>query len=299
MLREDGFVLDDGTTARLGDDHFIMTTTTANAARVFQHMTFCAQVPWPGLDVQFVSVTEQWAQFSIAGPASREVLAGVVDPGFDLSDAAFPYMAAGETTVCGGIAARLFRISFSGERAYELAVPANLGDALIRHIMRVGERFAITPYGTEALGVMRVEKGHVAGNELNGQTTAHDLGLGRMLSVRKDYVGRAMAARPALTDPARPRLVGLKPRAPADRLRAGAHLLPLGAPATADSDQGFITSVAFSPTLGHWIALGLLSNGPARHGEIVRAHDPVRGASLEVEVCSPVFVDPDGARLRG
>ena len=197
MLREDGFVMDDGTTARLADTHFVMTTTTANAARVMQHLEFCHQALWPGLDVRMVSVTEQWAQYAIAGPRSRDVLRGVIDSQHDISNEAFPYLASGHVTVGGGIAARLFRISFSGELAYELAVPASYGDAAIRAIMAAGKPYGIHPYGTEALSVMRIEKGHVAGNELNGQTTARDLGLEKMMSRKKDYIGRVMAARPA------------------------------------------------------------------------------------------------------
>jgi sarcosine oxidase subunit alpha len=153
------------------------------------------------------------------------------------------------------------------------------------------------PYGTEALGVMRVEKGHPAGNELNGQTTAHDLGFGKLLSKRKDFVGRALAARPALMDAMRPSLVGLKPVNPGDRLRAGAHLLPRDAAPVAANDQGHVTSVAFSPTLGHWIGLALLQNGPARLGETIRVHDPIRNGDCLAEVVSPVFVDPAGERL--
>jgi heterotetrameric sarcosine oxidase alpha subunit len=299
MLREDGFVMDDGTTARLGETHFLMTTTTANGAKVMQHLEFCHQVLWPELDVQMVSVTEQWAQFAVAGPRSRELLGDVVDLEHDISDAAFPYLAAGEVTVGGGIPARLFRISFSGELAYELAVPAAYGDAAVRAIMTAGAAYRITPYGTEALSVMRLEKGHVAGNELNGQTTAGDLGLGRMMSTKKDFIGRAMARRPALLDPDRPMLAGFKPADPAQRLRAGAHFIPLGAPATAEHDEGHMSSVAFSPTLGHWIGLGLIRRGPERFGERVRAVDPVRDGDVEVEICHPVFVDPAGERLRG
>jgi sarcosine oxidase subunit alpha len=222
-----------------------------------------------------------------------------VDPAFDLSNEAFPYMAAGEVTVCGGVQARLFRLSFSGELAYELAVPARYGDALARRLMEVGAPYGIAPYGTEALGVMRIEKGHPAGPELNGQTTAHDLGMGRMLSTRKDFIGRHMAQREALTDPARPTLVGLQPLNPADQVVAGAHLLPDGAAATAASDQGWVSSAAFSPTLGSWIGLGLLSNGPARHGEIVALHNPLAGTVVRARVVSPVFVDPEGARVHG
>ena len=198
MLREDGFVMDDGTTSRLAPERFFMTTTTAQAGRVMQHLEFCHQVLWPTLDVQMVSVSEQWAQFSVAGPRSRDVLRKLVDEKFDLADKAFPYLAAKEITVAGGITARLFRLSFSGEMAYELGVPARYGDAAIRAIMAAGAEFGITPYGTEALGVMRIEKGHVAGNEINGQLTARDLGLGRMMSTKKDYIGRVMAQRPAL-----------------------------------------------------------------------------------------------------
>jgi len=298
MLREDGFVLDDGTTARLRDDHYYVTTTTVNAVKVMQHLEFCAQVLWPELDVQMVSVTEQWAQYAVAGPRARDVLQSVVDPSFDISNDAFPYLAAGEVTVCGGTPARLFRLSFSGELAYEVAVPARFGDALIRKIVEEGAAFGIAPYGTEALGVLRIEKGHPAGGELNGQTTAHDLGLGKLLSVKKDFIGRFMAARPALTDPSRSSLVGLRPVNREDRLRAGAHLIPKGAEATAANDQGYVTSIAFSPSLGQWLGLGLLANGPQRHGEIVRAYDPVRAGDVEVEACPPCHIDPEGARLR-
>jgi methylglutamate dehydrogenase subunit C len=297
MLREDGFVLDDGTTARLAEDHYFMTTTTANAVKVMQHLEFCQQCLWPELDVQMVSVTEQWAQFAVAGPRARDVLQAVVDPAYDLSNEAFPYLACGDVAV-SGIPARLYRLSFSGELAYEIGVPARFGDSLARAIMEAGAPYGIAPYGTEALGVLRIEKGHPAGGELNGQTTAHDLGMGRMLSTKKDFIGRFMAARPALTDPERPTLVGLRPLDRADRLRAGAHLLPRDAEANAKNDKGYVTSIAFSPSLGHWLGLGLLSRGPDRHGEILRAYDPVRDGDVLAEVRPPCFIDPEGGRLR-
>jgi sarcosine oxidase subunit alpha len=297
MLREDGFVMDDGTTARLGETHFVMTTTTAGAAKVFQHLEFCHQWLWPDLDVAFISVTDQWAQLAVAGPRSRDVVAKLVDAPFDVSNEAFPYMGAASLTICEGTPARLFRLSFSGELAYEIAVPAGRADALARALMAAGAAAGITPYGTEALGVMRIEKGHPAGNELNGQTTAHDLGLGKLLSRKKDFVGRALAARPLLTAPARQTLVGLKPVDPADRLRAGSHLLPPRAEAVAANDQGHVTSAAYSPSCLHWIALALLTNGPARMGEQIRVYDPVRGGDFLAEIVSPVFVDPQGSRL--
>jgi sarcosine oxidase subunit alpha len=298
MLREDGIAFDDGTTSRFADDHYFMTTTTANAGRVFQHMQFCHQVLWPDLDVQFVSATDQWAQYSVAGPRSRETLQKLIDPPFSMANADFPYMGVAECTICGGTPARLYRLSFSGELAYEIGVPARYGDALARALTRAGEPFGIAPYGTEALGVMRIEKGHVAGNEIDGRTTADDLGLGRMMSTKKDFVGRVMSTRPGLRDAGRPKLIGLRARDPQQRLYAGAHLLAIGAAHTADNDQGVITSVAFSPSLNRWVALALLIRGPERHGETVMMVDFMRNAFNEVEVCAPVFVDPKGERLR-
>jgi sarcosine oxidase subunit alpha len=297
MLREDGVVMDDGTTARLGGDHFVMTTTTVNAAKVLQHLEFCLQWLWPELDAQVISVTDQWAQLAVAGPQSRAVLERLVDAPFDMSDAGLPHMGCAALTVCGGVAARLFRLSFSGELAYEIAVPARYGDGLVRAIMQAGAAFGITPYGTEALGVLRVEKGHVAGNELNGTTTAADLGLGRMMSTRKEFIGRVLAQRAGMADPERPALVGLVPVDRSVRLRSGAHFVRRGVAPVAANDLGYMTSVVFSPALGHWIGLGLLAGGAARIGEIVVAHDPVRGGDIAVEVMSAVFVDPQGVRL--
>ncbi|MBZ0217541.1 MAG: hypothetical protein K8F25_13365, partial [Fimbriimonadaceae bacterium] len=160
MLREDGLVMDDGTAARLSERHFVMTTTTANAVAVSRHLEFCSQCLWPDLDVHMIPVTEQYAQYAVAGPNSRKLLRKIVDPAFDISNDAFPYMACAEVTVCGGLPARLFRISFSGELGYELAIPARYGDAMIRALMDAGEEFACVAYGVEALGVMRFEKGH-------------------------------------------------------------------------------------------------------------------------------------------
>jgi sarcosine oxidase subunit alpha len=164
--------------------------------------------------------------------------------------------------------------------------------------MDAGRAFGIVPYGTEALGVMRIEKGHIAGNELNGTTTARDLGLGRMMG-KKDFIGKVLARRPGLVDPDRPALVGLKPIDRRQRLRNGAHLLARGAPVTLENDQGYITSSAFSPMLGHWIALALLARGTERLAEAIRVVDPLRATDFEAEICSPVFYDPEGARLRG
>ncbi len=146
---------------------------------------------------------------------------------------------------------------------------------------------------------MRIEKGHAAGAEINGQTTARDLGLSGMLAKKKDYVGRLMKERPALTDPDRPILVGFRPVDPSQRLRAGAHFLPVGAEPSLAADEGYMTSVAFSPSLGHWVGLGLIRRGNERHGERVRAYDPVRGGDVEVEIGNAAFVDPAGERMHG
>ncbi|MGD9864547.1 MAG: sarcosine oxidase subunit alpha family protein, partial [Pseudodonghicola sp.] len=181
MLREDGHAYDDGTCARLAEDHYVVTTTTAQAGPVYRHMEFARQCLWPELDVQLISTTDAWAQISVAGPNARALLERIVDDA-DLSNDAFPFMACRALTVCNGLRARLFRISFSGELAYEIAVPARYGNALMARLVELGEDLGATPYGTEALGVLRIEKGHAAGNELNGQTTAQMLGMGRMVS---------------------------------------------------------------------------------------------------------------------
>ena len=299
MLREDGFAMDDGTTARLGEQHFIMTTTTANAGKVMQHLEFCRQVLWPELDVRLVSVSDHWAQYAVAGPRSRDVLAKLIDAPFDISNEGFPRMAAGELTICGGVPARLFRVSFSGEMAYEIAVPARYGDATIRALMQAGAEFDIMPYGTEALNVLRIEKGHVGGAEINGQTTARDLGLGSMVTADKDCIGKVLAGRPALLDPARPVVVGVRPIDPAQSLTAGSHFIPVGADAVVANDQGYLTSVAFSPVLGQDIGIGFLARGRDRIGERIRAFDLLRGHDVECEVCSPVFYDPEGKRTHG
>ncbi len=296
MLREDGIVFDDGTTSRLAEDHFLMTTTTANAGRVMSHIEFCHQALWPDLDVTYVSVTEQWAQMAIAGPKARATLQKIVD-GVTLDDSTFPYLAAKDIQVLGGTPARLFRISFSGEHAYELAVPADYGNVIATAIIRAGEEFGIAPYGVEALSIMRIEKGHVAGGEVNGTTTAADLGLGKMMSTKKDYIGRVMATREGLVHRNRQCVVGIRPVDKADRIRAGWHLLKKNDPPSMANDQGYISSVAWSPMLGHWIGLALLANGRESHGEIMKIFDGLRNIHAFVEICEPLHYDRENTKL--
>ena len=300
MLREDGMVYDDGTTSRLAEDHYFLTTTTAKAGLVMQHLEFCRQVLFPELDVQLTSVSDQWAQFSIAGPKTRDLLKEIVDPSEDLSNEGFPFMGAREVALRGGIKARLFRISFSGEMAFEISVPARYGEALARNLMSAGKPFGVTPYGTEALGVMRIEKGHVAGPELNGTTTAADLGLGKMMSTKKDFVGRVMAGREALVAP--DRQVG--GRHQADRPHAPPALRRAHHPEGQDARSGH------RPGLCH---LGLFLAGArpvdragagrarprAHRRDRCRARSRCAARTTRSSFASPVFYDPDGGRQRG
>ena len=296
MLREDGFLYDDGTCACLGEGHYVVTTTTGNAGLVFQRMEFARQCLWPELDVTLISTTDAWVQIAVAGPKSRALLERVVD-GVDLSNDAFPFMACAELTVCGGLPARLFRISFSGELAYELAVPARYGHALMERLMDRGADLGVTPYGTEALAVLRIEKGHAAGAELNGQTTAAMLGLGRMVSAKKDAIGAVMSRREGLAGDSR-RLVGLQPVDPGQKLPAGAHLFAEGAAQGLATGEGWITSACYSPHVESYIALGFLEKGDQRLGEEIRCANPLEGQDIAARVVPAHFVDPEGGRLR-
>ncbi len=296
MLREDGIVFDDGTTSRLGDNHYVMTTTTAYAAEVMTHLEFCAQTFWPELDVRFVSVSDQWAQMSLAGPKARIIMSRVVQD--DLSDAAFPFLSARSVTLRGWLKARLFRISFSGELAYELAVPAGLGEAVADAIMDAGREEGICAYGVEALNVLRIEKGFVTHSELDGRTTADDVGLGRMMAMQKpDFIGKRLSTRFGLTAADRLQLVGLKPVEPDKQIQAGAHLLKEHAQPSLANDQGFVSSACFSPTLDSFVALAMLKSGRERMGERINVWDALRRVEVPVDVCSPVFVDPDNIKL--
>ncbi len=298
MLREDGIAMDDGTAARLAEDHFVVTTTTANAVPVYRHMEFVRQCLRPDLDVQLISTTEAWAQYAVAGPNSRKLLQKIIDPEYDISNEGFPFMACAEITICGGLRARLFRISFSGELAYEIAVPTRYGDALMRRLMEEGREFDVTPYGTEALSVLRIEKGHAAGAELNGQISPSHLGMARMVSTKKDSIGAVMSRRDGLCVAESYRMIGLEAEDPDKSLPAGAHLIAEGDAIDAAHDQGWITSAAYSPHLGKSIGLGFLKRGDAREGEVILVANPLQGESSRARVVAPHFIDPKGERLR-
>jgi methylglutamate dehydrogenase subunit C len=291
MLREDGHVLDDGTTARLGENHYLMTTTTAAAGLVMRHLDFVHQAFCATWDVRFVSVTESWAQFAIAGPQSRALLATLLDAPTDL-----PFMGVMPITL-GGIAARLFRISFSGEEGYEIAVPTRYGEALFRDLLARAETMGGGPYGMEALNVLRIEKGFITHAEIHGRTTAFDIGMEKMVSAKKDCIGKAAAARPGMIGADREQLVGLRGLNGAI-LTAGAHLFNPGDTVRRETDQGYVTSVGWSPTLNASLGLAFLTNGRARHGENIRLVDHLRGVDVLCEVTDPVFHDKEGTKLR-
>ena len=295
MLREDGHVMDDGTTARLAETHFLTTTTTAAAGDVMKHLEFVHQGLRPDLDVAFTSVTEQWAQFAVAGPKSRELLNGLLD---DPLDDAWPFMACGTVSILG-VSGRLFRISFSGEHAYEVAVPARYGASLFEVLTRKAETLGGGLYGMEALNVLRIEKGFITHAEIHGRTTAYDIGMGRMVSAKKDCIGKTMSERPGLEEPGRERLVGLKPIGESRQLLAGAHLYNEEAEPVRTNDQGYVTSVCYSPTLESMLGLAFLADGPDRHGEVIKMVDHLRGVTTLCEVTNPVFFDEEGDRVRG
>ncbi len=298
MLREDGMIFDDGTTSRLAENHYVMTSTTAYAAEVMGHLEFASQTFWPDLDVRFVSTTDHWAQMSLAGPRARTIMSRVVED--DISDVAFPYLAARTVTLRGGLKVRLFRISFSGELAYELAVPAGYGEAVADAIMEAGKGEGICAYGVEALNVLRIEKGFVTHSEMDGRTTPDDLGLGRMMALQKpDFIGKRQSSRFGLTAADRLQLVGLRPLEKLDEFLAGAHLLKEDVPPSMASDQGWVSSVCHSPTLGHTIGLAMLKSGRERYGETIVVWDGLRGKEVLAQVCPPVFVDPDNRKLQG
>ena len=296
MLREDGHVMDDGTTARWGDSHYVMTTTTAAAGQVMRHLEFVTQCLRPDWDVRIVSVTEQWAQFSVAGPKSRDLLNGLLGEAID--NDSFPFMACGAVEVAG-VAGRLFRISFSGEHAYEVAVPSRYGESLFRLLVERAEAMGGGAYGMEALNALRLEKGFITHSEITGRVTAFDCHMDRMVSEKKDCIGKTMSQREGLRDPDRERLVGLKALGTVKQLTAGAHLFNEGDPAHRVHDQGYITSVGWSPALERYVALGFVRGGMARKGDRLRMVDHVRRLETTVEVVEPVQFDPEGGRVRG
>jgi sarcosine oxidase subunit alpha len=299
MVRDDGHVLDDGIVCRLDATHWYLTTTTARAEEIDRLFAERLQVDWPELEVAVTPASERFAAFAVSGPWSREVIAGVVDASIDVGDAAMPHMSHTTAVSRAGIAFRLIRMSFTGERGYELHVDADRADELFAEIERAGAPFGLALFGLEALDALRVEKGYPAGAEIDGRTTLADLGLARFAKPGFHHAGVVSALREGLADPSRPALIGLVAVDPAKSFAAGAHLVDGADPAAPGPSLGFVTSVAASPVLERTIGLGFLRDGASRIGDRVHAADPLLGTHVELEVRAPVFHDPQGGRLVG
>jgi sarcosine oxidase subunit alpha len=296
MLREDGLAFDDGTTWRLGKDDFLMTTTTANAGRVMQHLEYFLDVVWPELKVSLVSVTDQWAGAAIGGPKAREILASCVNKTL-VDNAALPFMGI-VNGVIAGAPVMICRLSFSGEMAFEVYCPADYGAHVWEALIEAGRPFGLVPYGMEALGALRIEKGHVTGAEIDGRTTARDLHLDWMLSRKKPFIGSAMMDREGLAMADRLQLVGLV-SLDGRPLGGGAHIVEALDRDNPHSSIGHVTAGCYSPALGKYIALALIEGGKARHGTRACISDPLRDRFGPVAIVSHHFFDPEGSRLHG
>jgi sarcosine oxidase subunit alpha len=296
MLDENGMVFDDGVTARLGPMHYLMSTTTGGAARVLNWMERWLQTEWPQLKVYLTSVSEHFATFAVAGPFARRVAEKVCD-GIDFAPAAFPFMSVRNGTVAG-VAARVMRISFSGELAYEINVPANFGESVWRALMDAGGEYDITPYGTEAMHLLRTEKGYIiVGHDTDGSVTPLDLGMHALVSKDKDFLGKRSLSRSDTASPDRKQLVGLLTRDPMFVLGEGAQVVQARTGRESTVSLGHVTSSYMSPTLERSIALTLVRDGRKRMGEqvFVALRD---GGRVPATIASPVFYDPEGARQR-
>ena len=300
MLREDGIVMDDGTTSRIGETEFFMTTTTGQAGRVMSHLEFLLQVVWPELRVTVASVTDQWAAMSLAGPKVREVMRAAF-PAIDFSNEAIPHMGVQDVTLSGtltGVGIRIIRLTFSGELAYEVYAPTHHGQLIWDHLLQAGQPWQLRPYGLEALASLRIEKGHVVGSEMDGRTTLDDLGAGKMASKIKPFWGDALRRSEHLARPDRPTLVGLEP-AEDGAVPSNGAILFFADDNIAGHGRGHITSTTYSKSLGKSIGLGLLQGGTSRVGQEIIAASPVQGRQYRLRVVDPCFLDAEGVRYRG
>jgi sarcosine oxidase, subunit alpha len=295
LLKEDGFIMDDGVSARLAPDRFHLTTTTGGAARVLNVMEDYLQTEWPELDVWLTSATEQWAVIAVQGPRARDVLAPLVSD-IDLSAEAFAHMAVREGMICG-VPTRLFRVSFTGELGFEVNVPADQGRMVWDAIFASGQAHGITPYGTEAMHVLRAEKGFIiVGQDTDGTVTPMDAGLDWAIGKKKpDFVGKRSLARPDIVAPGRKQLVGLLTEDPTVVLEEGAQIVADPAQPVPMTMIGHVTSSYWSATLGRSIALALVAGGRERMGETL--HVPMPDRTHRAVVSDMVFLDPQGARL--
>ncbi|MEO9341177.1 sarcosine oxidase subunit alpha [Mesorhizobium sp. SB112] len=297
MLREDGFIYDDGVVGRLAADRFHVTTTTGGAARVMNHMEDYLQTEFPHLNVWLTSISEQWAVIAVQGPKSREIIEGLVE-GIDMSDAAMPHMSVREGKICG-VPTRLFRMSFTGERGFEVNVPADYGQAVWEALWAEGQKHGACAYGTEAMHVLRAEKGYIiVGQETDGTVTPNDAGLDWAIGKKKtDFVGIRGLTRPDLLAKGRKQLVGLRTKDSKIVLEEGAQIVADPKQAIPMTMIGHVTSSYWSENCGHSIALAVLIDGRERMGETL--YVPMPDSVIEVEVTGTVFFDEKGERLNG
>jgi len=294
LLRDDGFVYDDGVVARVAEDRFHVTTTTGGAARVLAMMEDYLQTEWSELSVWLTSTTEQWAVIALQGPQARHVLNHLVE--VDIGANALPHMGVATGRICG-VPMRLFRVSFTGELGFEVNVPADFGPAVWEAVWDAGQSHGITPYGTETMHVLRAEKGYIiVGQDTDGTVTPDDAGLAWTVGRNKpDFVGSRSLKRPAMLSTQRRQLVGLLTSDPQVVLDEGAQVMARADVAVPSRPLGHVTSSYHSATLGHSIALALVAGGRARMGETL--YVPLPHGMAPVQVCSTVFYDPTGARL--
>jgi sarcosine oxidase subunit alpha len=295
LLREDGFIYDDGVVARIAEDRFHVTTTTGGAARVLALMEDYLQTEWSELEVWLTSTTEQWAVIAVQGPNARKVLEGLIED-IDLSARALPHMSVARGRIAG-VPLLLFRVSFSGELGFELNVPADYGRAVWEAIFEAGRAHGMAPYGTETMHVLRAEKGYIiVGQDTDGTVTPDDAGLAWAIGKAKpDFVGKRSLMRPAMSAPARKQLVGLATADPAVVLEEGAQIADEAGTRPAFRPLGHVTSSYYSAHLGRSIALALVAGGRARMGQTL--YVPMPDRDIAVEVTSPVFYDSGGSRL--
>ncbi|GAB3580343.1 FAD-dependent oxidoreductase [Calidifontibacter terrae] len=306
MCSPDGMVFDDGVSFRLADDRFLMTTTTGGAAKVLDWLEEWHQTEWPGLDVCFTSVTEQWTTIPVVGPKSREVIAAIA-PDLDVSKEGFEFMAFRDTTLANGIPARIARVTFSGELAYEVNVSGWFGEAAWDAITAAGQPFGITPYGTETMHVLRAEKAYpIVGQDTDGTVTPQDLGMGWVISKTKDFIGKRSYARAGHVQEGRKQLVALFPADKSLRLPEGSQVVetqhapaePLKGVAPQPIPMlGHVTSSYHSEALERTFALALVRDGRSRIGQQVMAS--FGGQFVPVEIADAVVYDKEGARRDG
>jgi len=296
MLREDGIVMDDGTTTRISENHYHMTTTTAQAANVLSHLEYYLQLVWPELNVNVVSTTEQWAGTAIAGPKSRDVLQKLF-PDLDVSSEGLPFMGYIEGNLFG-VYARIYRISFSGELAYEVNVESDNGNFMWEKIMEIGKEFNIQPYGTEALSTLRIEMGHVAGSELDGRTIPYDNSLEGMVSKKKDFIGKRSLSKTAYVTPDRQKVVGVVPLDKKTSIPEGSYLVVDAKAKLPNPKLGHVSASCWSVEYDNPFSLAILKDGKNMIGKKLFALSPVKNKSIPVEIVSSHYVDPKGERVR-